>query len=142
MAGGAGEKTEKATPKREEEARKKGQVAKSQDLNGALVLVGGLIGLSIWGPGIMEKMGGSMRETIALMANPRAVNANMLGEIAVQSGKTIALAVGPVALVCMAAGVLGNVIQVRPRLATAGIKPDPKKLNPIAGAKNLFGPNV
>ena len=35
MAGG-GEKTEKATPKRREEARKKGQVARSQDLNGAL----------------------------------------------------------------------------------------------------------
>jgi flagellar biosynthetic protein FlhB len=141
-SGGAGEKTEKATPKREEEARKKGQVAKSQDLNGALVLIGGLIALSIWGPGIMEKMGAQMREVIAMMANPRAVNATLLGELALQSGKMLALTVGPIAAVCMFSGVLANVIQVRPKLVLSGIKPDPKKLNPLTGAKNLFGPNV
>ena len=33
------DKTEKATPKKREEARKKGQVAKSADLNGAVVLL-------------------------------------------------------------------------------------------------------
>src|SRR3954470_7658334 len=142
MAGGAGEKTEKATPKREEEARKKGQVARSQDVNGALVLIGGLIALSIWGPGIMEKMGDSMRETIALMANPRAVNATLLGQLAISSGKMLALAVGPIAAVCMASGVIANVIQVRPRLSLHGLKPDVKKLNPLTGAKNLFGPNM
>jgi flagellar biosynthetic protein FlhB len=140
--GGAGEKTEKATPKREEESRKKGQVAKSQDLNGAFVLIGGLIALSIWGPGIVEKMGGSMRETIGLMANPRAVNATLLGELAMQSGKMLALTVGPIALVCMFSGVLANVVQNKPRVVLSGIKPDPKKMNPISGAKNLFGPNV
>ena len=36
-----GDKTEAPTPKRLEEARKKGQVAKSQDLNGAVVMLGG-----------------------------------------------------------------------------------------------------
>jgi flagellar biosynthetic protein FlhB len=56
MAGG-GDKTEKATPKRRDEARKKGQVAKSQDLNGAFVLIGGLIALSIWGPHVVETLG-------------------------------------------------------------------------------------
>ncbi len=35
----ANDKTEKATPKKQEEARKKGQVAKSMDLNGAVVLL-------------------------------------------------------------------------------------------------------
>ena len=141
MAGG-GEKTEKATPKRREEARKKGQVARSQDLSGALVLVGGLIGLSIWGPAMMEHIGDSMRQTISMMANPRGVNANLLGELAIQNGKTLALTVGPVAAVCALAGVIGNVVQVKPGLHTGGIKPDPKKMNPLTGAKNLFGPNL
>src|SRR5919199_3159437 len=106
----AGEKTEKATPKRREEARKKGQVARSQDLNGALVLIAGLIALSAWGPHVLEKLGEQMRATIATMANPRAIDAGMLGHLAGESGKTIALAVGPIALACMAAGVLANVI--------------------------------
>src|SRR3954469_21608664 len=142
MAGGAGEKTEKATPKRREEARKKGQVARSQDLNGALVLIGGLIAVAVWGPHMFEKLGDSMRATIALMANPRAVTASMLGQLAVDGMETIALTVGPIAAACMGAGVLANVIQVRPRLNAAGVKPDPKKLNPLTGAKNLFGPNI
>jgi flagellar biosynthetic protein FlhB len=141
MAGG-GDKTEKATPKRREEARKKGQIARSQDLSGAMVLIGGLIALTVWGPHVMEKLGGSMRETIGMMSNPRAVTASMLGQVAVKSGETIALTVGPIALACMGAGLLGNFVQVRPRLNTAGLKPQPKKLNPIAGAKQLFGPNV
>jgi flagellar biosynthetic protein FlhB len=37
---------------------------------------------------------------------------------------------------------MGNVVQVRPKFNSAGLKPNPKKLNPIAGAKQLFGPNV
>jgi flagellar biosynthesis protein FlhB len=142
MAGGAGEKTEKATPKRQEEARKKGQVARSQDLNGALVLIGGLIALSAWGPHMFQNLGDQMRSIIGLMSNPRAVTAGMLGQLGVQAGKTILTSVGPIALTCMAAGVIANVVQSRPRLSGAGIKPDPKKLNPLAGAKNLFGPNM
>src|SRR5690349_5417103 len=132
MASG-GEKTEKATPKRREEARKKGQVARSQDLNGSLVLIGGLIALAAWGPHMFQNLGDSMRSTIALMSNPRGVTASLLGQLAVQGGKTIAMSVGPVALACMGAGILANVIQVRPRLNAHGIKPDPKKLNPMAG---------
>ena len=141
MAGG-GDKTEKATPKRREEARKKGQVARSQDLNGALVLIGGLLAVALWGPHMMEKLGESMRTTIALMGNPRGVDATLLGKLFVDGGKTIAVAVGPIALACIVFGLIANVIQVRPRLTVSGIKPDPKKLNPLTGAKNLFGPNV
>src|SRR5919199_1026914 len=141
MAGG-GEKTEKATPKRREEARKKGQVARSQDLNGALVLVGGLLAVAIWGPHMMEKIGDSLRSTISLMASPRQVNATLLGQLFLQGGQMVAITVGPIAAICAAAGVLANVIQVRPRLIAAGIKPDPKKLNPLTGFKNLFGPNI
>jgi flagellar biosynthesis protein FlhB len=141
MAGG-GDKTEKATPKRREEARKKGQLARSQDLNGALVLIGGLIALSMWGPHVLNTLGDSMRSSIGMMSNPRQVTASSLGQIFVQSGKTIGTTVGPIALTCMAFGLLGNFLQVRPKFNSAGLKPNPKKLNPIAGAKQLFGPNV
>jgi flagellar biosynthetic protein FlhB len=141
MAGG-GDKTEKATPKRREEARKKGQIAKSQDLNGAFVLIAGLIALSVWGPHVVEKLGETMRETIGMMSNPRGVTASMLGHLAMENGKMIGLTVGPIALSCMAGGLLANVVQVRPRLNTAGIKPNPKKLNPLSGFKQIFGPNV
>ena len=64
------DKTEKPTPKRKHETRKKGQVAKSTDLNGAVVLVAGLIGLLAVGPAIVSGVSSSMRSTFAQISNP------------------------------------------------------------------------
>ncbi len=50
------DKTEKATPKRQEEARNKGQVAKSMDLGGATVLLVGLMAIGSFGPAMLEAM--------------------------------------------------------------------------------------
>jgi flagellar biosynthetic protein FlhB len=49
------------------------------------------------------------------------------------------MAVLPIAGTCMVAGVLANVVQVGLKPAPKAIKPNFKKLNPIAGAKNIFG---
>src|SRR4051794_21708631 len=87
MAGG-GEKTEKATPKRRQEARKKGQVAKSPDLNGAVVLLVSLFALSIWGPHIWEELGASMRSTLAMIAQPQALTAGGIGRLFMENGRT------------------------------------------------------
>ena len=81
MAGSGGDKTEKATPKRREEARKKGQVAKSQDLNGAVVLLSSLFALSIWGPHIWKDMGASMHGTLTMIAQPETVTAGGIGRL-------------------------------------------------------------
>src|SRR3954466_10990275 len=108
MAGGAGEKTEKATPKRREEARKKGQVAKSTDLNGAVVLLSALFALSIWGPHIWEQIGASMRATFAMIAEPQAMTAGGIGRLFMENGRTAVLAVAPIAIVCLVFGVISN----------------------------------
>jgi flagellar biosynthetic protein FlhB len=141
MAGG-GEKTEKATPKRREESRAKGTVAKSADLNGAVILIGGIFVLTIWGPHMFDQMERSMRETLGMIATPNVVTGRGLGAIFSSSAKTVVIAVAPVAFACMIAGIVVNVMQVKWKPSTKTIKPDPKKLNPITGAKNLFGPNM
>jgi flagellar biosynthetic protein FlhB len=142
MAGGGGDKTEKATPKRREEARKKGQVAKSQDLNGALVLLSSLFALSIWGPHVWKDMGASMHGTLAMIAQPEAVTAHGIGRLFMESGRTAVLAVAPVAVVCLVSGVLSNIAQVKLKPSLHGLKPDFKRIDPLKGAKNLFGPNL
>lgn len=142
MAGGGGDKTEKATPKRRDEARKKGQVAKSQDLNGAVVLLASLFALSIWGPHIWQEMGTSMRSTLALIATPDAASGAGLGRLFMESGRTVVLAVAPVAIVCLVFGVLSNIGQVKLKASVHGLKPDFKRIDPLKGAKNLFGPNL
>jgi flagellar biosynthetic protein FlhB len=142
MAGGGGDKTEKATPKRRDEARKKGQVAKSQDLNGAVVLLTSLFALSIWGPHIWQEMGASMRGTLAMIAQPDAVTPHGIGRLFMEGGRTTLLAVAPVAIVCLISGVVSNVGQVKLKPSLHGLKPDFKRIDPLKGAKNLFGPNL
>jgi flagellar biosynthetic protein FlhB len=137
----AGEKTEKATPKRREEARRKGQVAKSQDLSGAVVLLAGIFTLGITGPGMAQRMGDTL--TTALQAGAaHDVTAASVGDILMASGRAAALCLAPVVAACAGAAVVTNAAQVGLKPKTQAIKPDPKRINPMSGFKNIFGKNA
>lgn len=138
----AHDKTEKATPKRRAEARKKGQVARSADLCGAVVLLAALAAMTAFGPGIVDGLAGSMRGMLSETAHPDKVSAAGLGPLLSTAGLAIAAAVAPVALACLLAGVVANIAQFGFRFTPAGLKPDPKRLNPVQGAKNVFGVNA
>lgn len=143
MSGSAGDKTEKATPKRRDEAHKKGQVAKSQDLNGAVVLMAGLLAISLLAPHVAATMEDALREGLARAAEPqRLMTAAGLGELFALTTRSVLLGVGPIALVCMLAGVVANLGQVGLKPATKALVPDPKRLNPVSGFKNIFGPKM
>jgi flagellar biosynthetic protein FlhB len=136
----AGERTEKATPKRRGEARKKGQVAKSTDVNGSVVLLASLFALGSFGPKLVQKLEASMYQGLTQISHPEVVSQQGLGKLLGTAFGTVAAGAAPIAGVCLLAGVLSNVAQVRPKLNLSAIKPDPKKLNPTAGIKRLFGP--
>jgi flagellar biosynthetic protein FlhB len=140
MAEGGGDKTEKPTGKRLDEARKKGQVAKSQDINQAVVLMASLFVLSSQGPKMANNLKAAMQSSLELISNPAVVSKNGLGGLLTQNMHVMLQCVAPIAFTCLAAGVLANVAQVRPRPAMERIKPSFKKINPAAGAKRLFGP--
>jgi flagellar biosynthetic protein FlhB len=140
--GGGGDKTEKATPKRREEARKKGQVAKSADLNGALVLLAALFALSATAPHLVEVLMRDMSDAFGLISSPEVVDHRGLGPLISQQGRSAALAALPVIGVCLMTAILVNVAQVGGRPRLQALKPDPKRLNPLQGAKNIFGPNA
>jgi flagellar biosynthesis protein FlhB len=135
-------KTEKATPKRREEARKKGQVARSADVNGAVVLMGGLLALSAFGPKMLEQLRQGMTDTIALVSTPDAVSARNLANLVGMVGMHVVLAALPITLVCMLAGVAAGAGQVGLKPTFGAIKPKFSKLNPAHGFKNIFGPNM
>jgi flagellar biosynthetic protein FlhB len=58
----AGEKTEKATPKKRQDSKKKGQVAKSQDVNTSVNLIAVLSVLLLMGPYMYNHLLGLMKE--------------------------------------------------------------------------------
>jgi flagellar biosynthesis protein FlhB len=136
----ANDKTEKATPKKKEDARKKGQVAKSADINGAAILLAGLIALSAAGPKAMEQMKIAMVQVIDLMAHPQVVDRQGVGTLFMMVGQHIGLAILPIVGTCFVAGLLASVAQVGLKPTPEAIKPDFKKLNPASGLKNLFNP--
>jgi flagellar biosynthetic protein FlhB len=135
------EKTEKATPKKREQAHEKGQVARSIDLNGAVVLMASLLALSAFGPRMLGQMEEAMLTVIQLAASPQLVDQKGIGSLFMLVGKQIGLAAVPVVLVCMVAGLMINVVQVGIKPHRKAIRPDPKRLNPINGFKGLVSPN-
>lgn len=139
----AEDKTERATPRRQEDARRRGQVARSQDVNGSVVLLAGLLVLSLMGGKIVDGMATSMRDAFERIADPGSViSARGLESLAMASMQTIGLALAPIALVCVVAAVAANVGQVGLKPSAEALKPQPRRINPLSGAKNVFGPRM
>lgn len=138
----ASDRTEKATPRQLEKARRKGQVARSADLNGAVVLLAALGALAAFGPTMYAQLRGALQTMLVQAADPSVVGAAGLGGLMTATGMTLAIAIAPVALFCLVAGVGVSVAQVGFKPAPEALKPDVKRLNPVQGAKNIFGLNA
>ncbi|MEL4106740.1 flagellar biosynthesis protein FlhB [Oscillospiraceae bacterium WX1] len=141
MAQGSGEKTEKASPKKRRDTRKKGDVHKSADLCSAIMIFIMFGTLKIGYEGFIR----SMRDFSAnmLSAGTVAGNAgNVTSASVVLYYKNILLSVMPIILplmlVAMIGGALVHVVQTGPMFVTDKLKPDFSKINPIAGFKRLF----
>src|SRR5579863_10388780 len=113
------DKTEKPTAKRRGEARKKGQVAKSGDLNGAIVLGAGLLAVILMAPRMVQRMGSEMQQTFTSLSHPaRLVSTDGVQVLLHQVLSTMLGTVAPIAAICIAAALVVNVAQVgfRPSL--------------------------
>ncbi len=137
------ERTEKATPKHRKRAREKGQVARSSDLGGAVVVTTGLFALSMLGSRIVAAGASTFREMFGEIAHSgEATSGAGLNALMHSALSTIVLAVAPVAAACMVAGVLASVAQVGFKPTPQALKPDFRRINPASGLKNLVGPNA
>jgi flagellar biosynthetic protein FlhB len=137
----AGERTEKATPKKRNQAQKDGKVARSMDFHSAAVLMAALVALGSFGPKMLAHMQESMVTLLALVSKPQVVDSKGLGELFTYVLREIALTAGPVVAVCAIVGVAVNVLMVGLKPAPGVLKPKFSKLNPISGFKSLFSPN-
>jgi flagellar biosynthetic protein FlhB len=134
-----GERTEEATPKRRQEAREKGQVAKSQDLAGALLLIAASVALgaaALWMLGEAKVVVATVldRGVVADPLDPAGARDAML-YIGVHAVRIAA----PVLLVAWAAAFLAQFVQVGWLFSPASLTPRLSKLNPLTGFKRIFG---
>ncbi|WP_156289079.1 flagellar biosynthesis protein FlhB [Oceanobacillus salinisoli] len=133
----AGEKTEKATPKKRQDERKKGKVAKSQDVNTAVLLLFSIIGLIVFGNYMLQNMlklfEHSFSEFIHWELTNHTVRQLFIGALT-ETGKILA----PIMILAIIGGLISNLFQVGFLFTTESLKFDLKRIDPIQGAKRIF----
>ncbi len=132
------EKTEKATPKKRKDARKKGNVFQSRDLIAIVSIVASFYGIRIFSGGIVNYMYKCMRSYIYLAAVQYEFNANILEKCLKDVIQYVLLATGPILLIAVMSSVISAGAQTRFNFSSEVLKPDFKKLNPISGLKKMF----
>lgn len=138
MSGGS-DKTEKPTPKKLQESRKEGRVARTQDLGAwATVLVGAYMlkfTIASGGPRLRKLFA----DAVGLIAAPSEAGAKA---ILASGGRTIAVLVGPLCLVLALAALAASAAQGGVHLATKSLKPKFSRVNPLQGFKRIAGPQA
>jgi flagellar biosynthetic protein FlhB len=137
MAESSGEKTFEPTAHRREQAREQGQVAFSQDLGSAVLLViGGLLLLAMGGQ-IVEFTIGLMRRDLEAAATLTPDPGQMMVHWqAIMKG--LAGVVFPMLGLLVLGAVLSNLLQVGFLFVPDRISPDVSRLNPAQGLKRIF----
>ncbi len=137
MAGG-GERTERATPKRRRDERRKGNVFKSAELGLLVGLLAVVYLLQFLGNFTLEAMaGGFSRFWDAAATVTRLTDADMPATF-FQGVLFYLLAAMPALLVAALAAVLATIIQTRGLMTMKTVSPKASRLSPLKGIKKMF----
>lgn len=131
-----GDKTEKPTPKRLRDARRKGDLAKSKDLGTGIGMAAWFV-LAIAATGYVgSRIDAFMRDTLALATAGNFRYA--LVDLAWDGLWLVLLAGGLTLIPAVMIGLVGEFIQIGPLLTGEKMKPSLDKLNPVSGLKRMF----
>jgi len=131
-----GEKTEKATPKKLRDAKRKGQVAKTQDFPAAFTFVASVATTLALVPTIYDRLGELVKACFSLVSEPNITQ--VIAAIFYQSFFIILLCTLPILLIVSFVGILSTFIVVGPVWAPEVFKFDIKKFNPVDNLKSKF----
>lgn len=134
----AGEKTEKATPKKRSDARRKGQVLKSQDVTSAIVLLAMFI--------FIYFLAGSMRDGLMAFLKQFFIHNINIETLTIDSTMALfdraliemAYLIVPIMIVASVAAIAANYFQFGLLFTTEPLKFDLTKMDPIKGMKRIF----
>jgi len=146
------ERTESATPRRREESRKKGQVAKSTDLTSAFMFLVGLVTIRYVFPSILLEMMNIMKSSFSMLGNKcwTIETGNSLSDTGVQGAvftlrgvvlngsMAITRAFAPFLVVMLVSALAINVAQVGFLVSAESIMPKFDKLNVVKGFSRLI----
>ncbi|MEL6370706.1 MAG: flagellar biosynthesis protein FlhB [Pseudomonadota bacterium] len=134
------QRTEPPTQKRLDDARKKGDAPKSQEVTTLFLLAAMALGLWAFGDGLsasLARLGRPFLEQPHAIAMDASGLASLFSYLALAIGATL----GGIALIVLTAALAGNMVQAKPVFTTSRMAPKLSKLSPVAGAKRIFGPS-
>lgn len=131
------EKTEKATPKKRQEAKKKGQVLKSPEVSSALVLLASFTFIRFWIPFMIERMIGMIEYSLNYLFFEE-LSFSVALKFSLLVIEEFVILFGPLGLVVALTGIIANYMQVGSMLTGEPLKMKLSKINPIEGFKRLF----
>lgn len=131
------ERTEEATPKRREEVRQKGQVAKSAEVTSVAVLFTCVVFFYFNAAAMIEKMSLMMRDTFLVSGRTRIGLDNIDHILSAYADQALVM-LGPLFIMVVCIAVLANLLQVGPMIATESLAPKFSKIDPIKGLGRLF----
>lgn len=130
-------KTEDPTQKRLDEAHRRGDVAKSQEVTAWFMLAGSAAVFVSLAPASSAALMTSFK-TLLANADQFEVGGAALGQFWSGLAGAIVLVVLIPMVVLVAAAVIGNLVQHRLLLSAESLKPKFEKISPLAGFKRLF----
>jgi flagellar biosynthetic protein FlhB len=137
----AQDRTEQATPKRLEDARKRGQIPRSRDLNSAAVVLAGGLALYMLGRGIAGDLYGLMQRSLALSRDQALDPAYLLPALGSATADGLR-ACAPVLGLIMLAAILAPLALGGWSFSTEALTPQFNRLNPLEGLKRSFSPRA
>ena len=131
------DKTEEPTEKKKKDAREKGEIARSKELNTLAVMLAGAGGLLIYGGGLAQDLLEVMRLNFSL---PREVllSPGAMGQYLLHSGKIAIIAVQPVLITLLLAALIGPISLGGWLFAGSSLAPKFSRMNPANGIKRMF----
>ena len=132
------QRTEEPTQRRLDEAHKKGDVVKSNELSSFIMLAGGTTAIALFSTLSVKRFAGEFR---VFLENPAGMSLDSGSATALLQHATFGLfaIMEPIVGLLLFAGLGGHLIQHRPVLSASRIKPDLSRLSLAQGFKRLFG---
>jgi flagellar biosynthesis protein FlhB len=131
------EKTEPATDKKRSDAREKGKVLKSMDINSAMALMTGLLVLGAGGTLMATQL---KSFAISIFSNVASIELTPAGvsELVLNALLTTGIVLTPVLLALFVIGLLSNLTQVGFLFTTTTLQPKFSSMNPGKGIKKIM----
>lgn len=135
------DKTEKATPKRREDARKKGQVARRPEVAAIGAFLAALMMLRVSGNDLLHRSAQLFSAASASVVSTQDLTIEGVHGMLIEASATLALLSLPIIAAALTAGLVGNFAQGGLTLAPEAFKPKVERFNPVANVKKVFGSN-